>query len=72
MAAPIAPHAIPKRAESRHPNGAPSPDLFGNKFSFGTFTLSKINSPVDEALKDHLLWVSGVEKPSIPRSTTSP
>ena len=55
MAAPIAPQAIPKRAESKHPNGAPSPDLFGNKFSFGTFTLSKINSPVDEALKDHLL-----------------
>ena len=68
----MAPHAIPYRAESKHPKGAPKPDLFGNKFSLGTLTLSNINSPVEEALKDHLLWVSGVENPSIPRSTISP
>src|SRR5690606_10659681 len=67
-----APQAIPYLAESRQPSGAPNPDLFGSKFSFGTFTLSKISSPVAEALSDHLLWVSGVVKPSIPRSTISP
>jgi len=72
MAAPIAPHEIPYLAESKHSKGAPSPDLFGNKFSLGTFTLSKISSPVAEARKDHLLCVSGVEKPYIPRSTISP
>ena len=68
----MAPHEIPYLAESKQPNGAPNPDLFGNKFSFGTFTLSKINSPVAEARSDHLLCVSGVENPSIPRSTINP
>ena len=53
----MAPQAIPYRAESKQPSGAPSPDLLGNKFSLGTFTLSKINSPVDEARSDHLLCV---------------
>ena len=38
----------------------------------GIFTLSKTSSPVREARNDHLLWVSGVEKPSIPRSTSKP
>ena len=53
-------------------SGAPSPDFPGRIFSFGTLTLSKINSPVEEALNDHLLWVSGVEKPSMPLSTITP
>jgi len=61
-----------RKAESKQPKGAPNPDLFGNRFSLGTFTLSNINSPVEEALNDHLLWVSGVENPSIPRSTIRP
>src|SRR6056297_2105969 len=68
----MAPHAIPYRAESKQPSGAPKPFFPGNKFSLGTFTLSKISSPVADALSDHLLWVSGVENPSIPRSTISP
>ncbi|CAI8339969.1 MAG: Uncharacterised protein [Flavobacteriaceae bacterium] len=72
MAAPIAPHAIPYLAESKQPRGAPSPDLLGKIFSFGTFTLSNINSPVELALRDHLLCVSGVENPSIPLSTINP
>ena len=72
MAAPIAPQAIPYRAESKQPSGAPNPVLLGSKFSFGTLTLSKINYPVAEALNDNLLCVSGVEKPSIPRSTINP
>ena len=49
----MAPHAIPYRAESKHPSGAPKPSFFGNKFSFGTLTLSKTNSPVAEAHKLH-------------------
>ena len=51
----MAPQEIPYLAESRHPNGAPNPDLLGSKFSLGTLTLSKINSPVELALNDHLL-----------------
>ena len=31
------------------------PDFPGRIFSLGTLTLSKINSPVEEALNDHLL-----------------
>ena len=46
--------------------------MLGNRFSLGTLTLAKTNSPVAEALNDHLLWVSGVVKPSIPRSTIRP
>ena len=72
MAAPMAPQAIPNLAESKQPSGAPKPDLFGSKFSLGTFTLSKISSPVADARSDHLLCVSGVENPSIPRSTSNP
>ena len=68
----MAPQEIPYLAESRHPNGAPNPDLLGSKFSLGTLTLSKINSPVELALNDHLLCVSGVENPSISLSTIKP
>ena len=35
--------AIPYRAESKHPSGAPKPDFPGNRF-LGTLTLSKSNS----------------------------
>ena len=72
MAAPKAPHAIPKRAESRQLNGAPKPDRFGKILLLGTLTFSKINSPVDDALKDSFPCISGVEKPSIPLSTINP
>ena len=41
-------------------------------FFFGIFTLSNTNSPVDEALRDNLPCVSGVEKPSMPFSTINP
>ena len=34
--------------------------------------LTEKGAPVAEALSDHLLWVSGVEKPSIPLSTIRP
>ena len=69
---PIVPHAMPYLAESKQPSGAPKPSLLGKIFSLGIFTLSKTNSPVAEALKLHLLWVSGVENPSIPLSTITP
>lgn len=49
-----------------------NPLISGKIFSLGTLTLSKTNSPVAEARKLHLLCVSGVENPSIPRSTTIP
>ena len=44
----------------------------GKILDLGTFTSTKINSPVAEALKDNLPCISGVEKPSIPRSTNNP
>ena len=44
----------------------------GKMFAFGTFTSTKINSPVAEARKDNFPCISGVENPSIPRSTTKP
>src|SRR5690606_12656387 len=69
---PIAPHAIPKRAESRQLKGAPRPERPVNKFCLGTFTLSNTSSPVVEARRDHFPLVSGVLKPSIPLSTISP
>src|SRR6056300_2036048 len=72
MAAPKAPQAIPKRALSKQESGAPRPSRPGKMFDFGTRTLSKTNSPVAEARSDHLLCVSGVVKPSIPRSTMIP
>ena len=68
----MAPHAIPYLALSKQDNGAPKPLRPGSKFSLGTLTLSKTNSPVEDALKDHLLCVSGVVKPSIPLSTIIP
>ena len=72
MAAPRAPQAIPKRAESKQLKGAPKPDLPGKIFDFGTRTLSKINSPVADARKDNFPCISGVLKPSIPLSTIKP
>ena len=68
----MAPQAMPYLAESRQDRGAPNPDLPGRTLFFGTLTLLKISSPVAEARKDHLLWVSGVLKPSIPLSTIKP
>src|SRR5580765_8825762 len=72
MAAPTAPHEIPYRAELRQPRGPFNPFTFGKIFSFGTFTLSKTSSPVDDARKLHLPWVVGVVNPSIPLSTINP
>src|SRR3569832_634451 len=72
MAAPIAPHEIPYRAELRQPSGPFSPFTLGKIFSFGTFTLSNTNSPVALARSDHLPCVSGVVLPFFPRSTTIP
>ena len=46
--------------------------MAGSIFFFGTLTLSNINSPVADALRDHLLWVSGVVNPSMPLSTIIP
>ena len=62
----MAPQAMPKRAESRHIIGAPNPLLFGRRFSLGTFTSVKTNSPVALARKLHWPCVSGVVKPGIP------
>ena len=49
-------------------------ELQGLSYSekFSSETSSKISSPVAEARSDHLLCVSGVENPSIPRSTINP
>ena len=59
-------------AESKQPKGPLRPLMLGKRFSLGTLTLAKTSSPVAEALNDHLLWVSGVVNPSIPRSTIRP
>src|SRR5579863_4038359 len=72
MAAPTDPHAIPYRAFVRQLNGPFNPLISGNRFALGTFTLSKTSSPVADARRLHLPWVVGVEKPSIPLSTTNP
>jgi hypothetical protein len=53
-------------------NGATTCNGPGKIFAFGTFTSTKINSPVDEARKESFPCISGVEKPSIPLSTIKP
>src|SRR5690554_2684215 len=68
----MTPQLIPYRAEFKQESGPLKLFTSGKTFSFGTSTFSNTNSPVLEARSDHLLWVSGVEKPSIPRSTTKP
>src|SRR6476660_6228115 len=72
MAAPTVPHAIPYRAFVKQLSGPFNPFTFGRIFSFGTFTLSKTNSPVADARRLHLPWVVGVVNPFIPLSNTSP
>ncbi len=68
----MAPQAMPYRALSRHCSAAPTPRALGSRFSLGTFTSLKTSSPVTLVRSDHLLVISGVVKPSIPRSKIIP
>src|SRR3569833_2961515 len=72
MASPLAPHKKPNPYLNKHPTYQINTATIRRNYSLSTKTLSKTSSTVADALYDHLLCVSGVVKPSIPRSTIKP
>src|SRR3954468_8113155 len=72
MAAPITPHAIPKRAWFKHISGDFSPPVLGKRFSTGTFTSCSDNPEVTDARNDHLPCTSSALKPGRSVSTMKP
>lgn len=71
-AAPRTPQEMPNLALFRQENGPFKPFTVGNMFSFGTFTLSIVISPVIEALNESFPEIRLAESPFIPFSRTNP
>ncbi|SIG97935.1 Uncharacterised protein [Mycobacteroides abscessus subsp. abscessus] len=71
-AAPVTPKTMPKRASDRHESGALRPLASGSIASSGRRTLSRTISPVIEARREILRWISGVCTPSVSDGTTKP
>lgn len=71
-AAPRTPQEIPNRALFRQEKGPFNPLTVGNICDLGTLTLSITISPVTEAVKDNLPWITLAERPFMPFSRTNP
>ena len=69
---PTAPNTIPNRASLRHESGPRSVETSGRRFSSGTRTSCSTSSDVTDARSESFLWISGAEKPAMPRSTMNP
>ena len=69
---PTAPNTIPNRASLRHESGPRSVETSGRRFSSGTRTSWSTSSDVTDARSESFLWISGAEKPGMPRSTMNP